>query len=114
MDQHPLSQVKAPNFTPVFLPSLVIGNFDPKELAIILALQAFGASSNWVKITYANLSVATKVSKGALPLLISKLEGIGIVERGRTFNEETGKPIYHFRLHIWEWSENTTRKGNNS
>lgn len=114
MDQHPQGRVKTPKYAPIFLPSFVIGNFQPKEIAIIFALQGFGASSNWVQITYENLSVATKVTKGALPLLISKLEDLGIVEKARTYSEETGKPIYHFRLYIWEWAENYTRPGSNS
>lgn len=109
MDQHPQSQVKAPEFTPVFLPSLVIGNFEPKEIAVILALQGFGASSNRVQITYENLSVATKISKGALPLLISKLENLGIVKKDKTFDKETGKAIYHFSLYVWKWAEYTSR-----
>lgn len=114
MDPHQQSQVKAPEFAPVFLPSLVIGNFDPREVAIILALQGYGASSNRVQITYENLGVATKITKRALPLLISKLENIGIVKKDKTFDGQTGKPIYHFRLYIWEWAENYARPGSNS
>lgn len=109
MDSHSQSQTKAPKYAPVFLPSLVIGNFEPKEIAVILALQGFGASSNRVQITYENLSVATKITKGALPLLISKLESIGIVKRERTYDKQTGKVVYHFSLYVWEWAENTSR-----
>lgn len=109
MDPHQQSQVKAPEFAPVFLPSLVIGNFDPREVAIILALQGYGASSNRVQITYENLSAATKITKGALPLLISKLESIGIVKRERTYDKQTGKVVYYFSLYIWKWAENTSR-----
>lgn len=83
----------------------MVGNFEPKELALIFALQGYGANTEWVEITYADLSSSTQITKGALPLLVSKLQDIGIVERKKTFDKETGRAIYHFRLYIWEWAE---------
>lgn len=102
MDQPPISQVRAPRCAPICLPSWVIGRIDPKGLAVILTLQAYGASVEWVELELKQISENSLVPKGALPMLFKKLADDGLIETGKSFNEETGKARYFFRLHIWD------------
>lgn len=102
MERH-ANQVKTPSHAPIFLPAWVVGNFDPKELAIIIALQGYGASSQPIEISTDDLARATCMPKGALPVLLKKLEREGLIERSKTYEEITGRPLYDYQLKIWEF-----------
>lgn len=105
MEQQSQSKVKAPAFSPVFLPSWIIGKAEPKELALIFVLQAYGASTEWVELEIKQLSEATLILKGALPILLKKLETKGWIARKKDYREGTKGPIYCFKLFIWNFDE---------
>lgn len=107
MDQPPISQAREKTYlcAPIVLPSLVIGNFGPNELAIIFTLQAYGANFEWREVSLANLIRATRITKGSIPRVISRLEREGIVQKERYHDEETGEVIYAFKLNIWGWAD---------
>lgn len=106
MEHSPISQVKAPKHAPICLPSWLIGKVEPRELAVILALQAYGASVKWVELEPSQISEACLIPKGALPMLFKKLVRRELIETAKNYDRSTGKQRHLFRLHIWACDQN--------
>ena len=106
MEHPPISQVRAPRCAPICLPSWLIGKVEPRELAVVLTLQAYGASVKWVELEPSQISEACLIPKGALPMLFKKLVRSELIETAKSYDRSAGKQRYLFRLHIWTHDQN--------